>query len=74
MLADIGGKVVANSNVTATAKVQKGIIQKCLSGERDAKIDNWQPRYMSFPMTAYTKRGGIDEVDGYNSVKKHYAA
>lgn len=56
MLQDIGGKVVAEGNLTATAKVQKQIIKDHLSGTRKCSKANWKPRYMAFPMKGYTKR------------------
>lgn len=74
MLKHIGGKAVADGNIASTAKVQKGIIQDFIKGEngRKAKGD-FEPRYMRFPMAAYTKRGGITAIDDYKSVKQHYA-
>ena len=57
MLGELAGEAVAKGNLTATANVQKGILKDCLSGEREANIENWQPRYMAFPMGAYTERG-----------------
>jgi len=29
--------------------------------------------YMDFPMRSYTKRGGIDAIDNWKTVKKHFA-
>lgn len=73
MLKEIGGKAVADGNVTETAKVQKQIIRDFLKGEngRDAKPDP-QPRSMAFPMKTYTKRGGIGAISAYKAVKRHY--
>ncbi|MEM9376396.1 MAG: ParB N-terminal domain-containing protein [Pseudomonadota bacterium] len=73
MLADIGGKTVAKGNLTQTAKVQKSIIQDFLSGAGREKVENWMPRYMAFPMTAYTKRGGVSAIEAFKAVKKHYS-
>ncbi|MEM9128197.1 MAG: ParB/RepB/Spo0J family partition protein [Pseudomonadota bacterium] len=74
-LKEIGGKSVAAGNITATAKAQKQIIRDFLNGENGREHKpNWQPRYMGFPMKAYTKRGGIGAIDQYKAVKKHYAA
>lgn len=74
MLKHIGGKAVADGNIASTAKVQKTIIQDFINGEngRKAKAD-FEPRYMRFPMAAYTKRGGIAAIDDYKTVKTHYA-
>lgn len=73
MLREIGGKSVADGNVTATAKTQKQIIRDFVAGENGrTRKSGWQPRYMACPMKAYTKRGGIDAVSAYKAVKKHY--
>jgi hypothetical protein len=56
LVKEVAGKNAAESNITATAKVQKGIIQDCINGKRKAKQKNWKPRYMQFPMKGYTKR------------------
>ncbi|MCP4185521.1 MAG: ParB/RepB/Spo0J family partition protein [Hyphomicrobiales bacterium] len=76
MLKHIGGKHVADGNISATAKVQKKIIADFLDGTRKggkkANNGNWQPRYMDFPMRAYTKRGGIATIESWKAVKKHY--
>lgn len=64
MLAETGGAQVAQGNVAATAKVQKAIIHKHLKGEGGReKAKGWLPRYMRFPMSTYTKRGGLAAAD-----------
>jgi len=77
MLKSIGGKHVADGNISATAKVQKKIIADYLDGTRSggkkANNKNWQPRYMDFPFAAYTKRGGIEAIENWKTVKKRYA-
>ena len=72
MVREVAGKNAADGNVTETAKVQKQIIRDCLDGTRKAAKKDWQPRYMAFPMTAYTKHGGIDAIRDWNGVKKHF--
>lgn len=72
MLGELAGKPIAEGNLTATAKVQKGIIADCLTGTRKSAKPDWQPRYMRFPMAAYTKHGGIRAVDDWKAVGKHY--
>lgn len=57
MLKHIGGKAVADGNVSATAKVQKKVIRDFLTGEGREKKKGWLPKYMGFPFTAYTKAG-----------------
>ncbi|MCP4185546.1 MAG: chromosome partitioning protein ParB, partial [Hyphomicrobiales bacterium] len=73
MLKHIGGKHVADGNISATAKVQKKIIADYLDGTRKPHKKDWQPRYMNFPMRAYTKRGGIEAIENWKAVKKQYA-
>lgn len=77
MLKHIGGKSVADGNISSTAKVQKKVIADYLDGTRQSQVKegsaNWQPRYMRFPFAAYTNRGGISAIKHWESVKKHFA-
>jgi len=57
MLKHIGGKAVADGNVSGTAKVQKKVIRDFLTGEGREKKEGWLPKYMTFPFAAYTKAG-----------------
>ncbi len=57
MLRHIGGKTVADANISATVKVQKKIIRDFISGDGRKKAQNWLPRYLEFPFKAYTKAG-----------------
>ncbi len=57
MLAEIGGKSVADGNVAATAKTQKEIIAAFVTGEGREQKPGWLPRYLRFPFTAYTQAG-----------------
>lgn len=63
MVTEAAGESAAKANLTATAKAQKGIIQEVLSGKRSSGNTNWTPRYMAFPMQAYTERGGIHAIE-----------
>ena len=58
MVRHIGGKRVADANVTATTKVQKKIVRDFMTGDGRKKVEGWLPHYMAFPFKAYTKRGG----------------
>lgn len=58
MVRHIGGKRVADANVTATTKVQKKIVRDFMTGDGRKKVKGWLPHYMAFPFRAYTKRGG----------------
>lgn len=58
MVRHIGGKHVADANVTATTKVQKKIVRDFMTGDGRKKVEGWLPHYMAFPFSAYTQRGG----------------
>lgn len=73
VLKEIAGKTTADAHIASTAKVQKSIIRDCLTGERKPAKKDWTPRYARFPMTAYTKRGGIRTIVEWKAVKKHFA-
>ncbi|WP_298307316.1 ParB/RepB/Spo0J family partition protein [uncultured Erythrobacter sp.] len=58
ILAEIGGKAVADANVSATTKVQKGILRDFMTGENGrAKAEGWLPGYFRFPLETYTPGG-----------------
>jgi ParB family chromosome partitioning protein len=71
-LKEVAGKATADAHLSSTAKVQKKVISDCLDGTRTSGKKDWQPRYMAFPMRAYTKRGCIAAIDDWKTVRKHY--
>ena len=70
---DIAGKASADAHLSSAAKVQKKIISDCLNGTRSSGKKDWKPRYMEFPMRSYSRRGGIDAMDRWQVIKKHFA-
>ncbi|MBY0284266.1 MAG: ParB/RepB/Spo0J family partition protein [Sphingomonas sp.] len=63
VLADVAGEGVAIANEAATGKVKRQIIRDCLTGENGRpKVEHWIPRWMAFPPSAYTERGGVGTV------------
>ena len=72
MIGELAGDDIAQSAVAQTAKVQKQVIRKYLSGEKKAKTESWQQRYMAFPMGQYTKRKGIEAVRQWEAVKDRF--
>jgi len=51
---DVAGDATADAHLTSTAKIQKKIIQDCLSGSGGrSKVKGWLPRYMEFPARSY---------------------
>ncbi|TGR94533.1 chromosome partitioning protein ParB, partial [Mesorhizobium sp. M1C.F.Ca.ET.188.01.1.1] len=70
MLADIGGKPVADGNVSEKVKTQKKIIRDFLAGENGReKVDAWLPPWMKFPAHIYTNRGGFRTADQWAKVR-----
>ncbi|MEH6759230.1 MAG: chromosome partitioning protein ParB, partial [Parasphingorhabdus sp.] len=70
LLADVGGASIAAANASEKTKTVKGIISDHLTGEngRD-KQEHWVPRWMAFPPSAYTERGGVGPVDAAERAK-----
>jgi ParB family chromosome partitioning protein len=63
MLAEVAGEQVADANAKATGKVKRQIIADCLAGTNGrAQVERFVPRWMTFPPSAYTTRGGVQAV------------
>ncbi|MDH2134786.1 ParB/RepB/Spo0J family partition protein [Sphingobium yanoikuyae] len=70
VLAEVAGDDVAKANVNATGKVQRSIIGDCLEGKRGReKRTGWAPRWMVFPPSSYTGRGGVAMVDQWEAAQ-----
>ncbi|WP_353642523.1 ParB/RepB/Spo0J family partition protein [Mesorhizobium sp. WSM2239] len=75
MLADVGGKHVADGNVAEKVKTQKTIIRDCLSGENGRqKVECWLPRWLKFPVESYTERGGFRTADQWARVRSLFTS
>ncbi len=71
VLKQIGGKRIADGNVTATGKVQKKVIRDFLTGSEGRKmVEDWMPGYMAFPFKPYTRNGGLTLADNTAKIKK----
>ena len=67
VLREIGGDTVAEAHAAEKGKTIKGVIGDYLTGGNDrAKVENWVPRWMAFPPSAYTQRGGVATVAAAN--------
>ncbi|AZO18885.1 ParB/RepB/Spo0J family partition protein [Mesorhizobium sp. M2A.F.Ca.ET.043.05.1.1] len=70
ILADVGGRLVADGNSSEKVKTQKKIIRDFLCGENGRqKVDGWLPRWMAFPVSGYTNRGGLRTADQWAKVQ-----
>lgn len=57
MLKEVGGKKVADGNLTEKVRTQKAILRDFLDGTNDRpKAARWTPKWLTFPAAAYTKR------------------
>ena len=66
IVAEVAGETVAAANAGEKTKTMKRIVGDHLDG-RDGrtKVENWVPRWMAFPPSAYTARGGVGTVAGH---------
>lgn len=69
MTAEVAGETVASANAGEKAKTLKRIIADHLDGaEGRGKVERWVPRWMQFPPSAYTQRGGVGTVAAHAKV------
>jgi ParB family chromosome partitioning protein len=63
IVAEVAGETVASANAGEKTKTLKRIVRDHLDGTngRDRR-ESWVPRWMAFPPTAYTARGGVGTV------------
>lgn len=67
MLREVGGDTVAQAHAAEKGKTIKGVIGDYLTGGNGrAKVEQWVPRWMAFPPSAYTQRGGVATVTAAN--------
>ena len=72
---EVAGAEVAAANAGEKTKALKTIIADCLAGDNGrAKAERWVPRWMAFPPTAYTARGGVGSVTAAARVRYDLSA
>jgi ParB family chromosome partitioning protein len=63
IVAEVGGETVAAANGGEKAKTMKCIVRDHLEGVNGRpKVESWVPRWMAFPPSPYTQRGGVGTV------------
>jgi len=63
VLREVGGETVAQAHAAEKGKTIKSVINDYLTGSNDRiKVEQWVPRWMAFPPSAYTQRGGVATV------------
>ncbi|MBX9898028.1 MAG: ParB N-terminal domain-containing protein [Qipengyuania sp.] len=69
IVAEVAGEPVAQANAKEKGKTLKRIVRDHLAGENGrAKVDGWVPKWMAFPPSAYTTRGGVGTVKAHAKV------
>lgn len=67
---EVAGDLVAHANKNEKAKTLKEIVVSHLNGaDGRPKVEQWVPRWMQFPPSAYTARGGVGTVAAAETVR-----
>ncbi|MBK6299233.1 MAG: ParB N-terminal domain-containing protein [Sphingomonadales bacterium] len=70
ILGEVADDGVAKAHAGDKGKAIKSIIGDCLTGANGrTKCERWVPRWMAFPPSAYTTRGGVPTVAAANRVQ-----
>ena len=70
IVAEVASETVATANAGEKAKVLKRIATDHLAGaDGRTKAERWVPRWMGFPASAYTQRGGVGTVAAHAKVE-----
>lgn len=63
IVAEVAGDAVADANKAEKARAMKQIVRDRLGGANGReRLERWVPRWMAFPPSAYTERGGVGTV------------
>lgn len=63
IVAEVAGETVATANAGEKTKTLKRIVRDHLDGaEGRTKVERWVPKWLAFPASAYTARGGVGTV------------
>lgn len=66
IVGDVAGARVAEANKQEKAKTLKAIVVAHLEGaDGRPKVERWVPKWMAFPPSAYTARGGVGTVKAH---------
>ena len=63
MIGEVAGPAVAEANANEPVRTLRTILRDCVDGTGGrTKVEGWVPRWLAFPATAYTGRGGVGSV------------
>ena len=75
IVGEVAGSDVAAANAGEKGKALKAIVSDYLEGANGrAKAEPWVPRWMAFPPSAYTARGGVGSMKSARRVAQELAA
>ena len=70
IVAEVAGSDVAAANASETGATLKQIVRDHLDGANGrTKLAHWVPKWMAFPPSAYTSRGGVGTVTAHAKVQ-----
>jgi ParB family chromosome partitioning protein len=70
LVAEVAGETVATANAGEKTKTLKRIVRDHLDGaEGRTKVERWVPKWLGFPASAYTCRGGVGTVAAHAKVE-----
>jgi ParB family chromosome partitioning protein len=69
IVAEVAGETVATANAGEKTKTLKRIVRDHLDGaDGRTKVERWVPKWLGFPASAYTARGGVGTVAAHAKV------
>lgn len=70
LVAEVAGETVATANAGEKTKTLKRIVRDHLDGaDGRPKVERWVPRWLGFPASAYTARGGVGTAAAHARVE-----
>lgn len=70
IVAEVAGETVAAANAGEKTKTLKRIVSDHLDGaDGRTKVERWVPKWLGFPASAYTSRGGVGTVAAHAKVE-----
>ncbi|WP_157220448.1 ParB/RepB/Spo0J family partition protein [Flavisphingomonas formosensis] len=70
IVGEVAGNTVATANAGEKTKTLKRIVRDHLDGaEGRTKVERWVPKWLAFPASAYTTRGGVGTVAAHAKVE-----
>ena len=69
IVVEVAGETVATANAGEKTKTLKRIVRDHLNGaDGRSKVERWVPKWLAFPPSAYTARGGVGTVVAHAKV------